>query len=96
MLWGGIVPLPLANELLRKLTPSLEHVTCREPTVTLSRLAISSRLTPCASQSLILEMFSEVNLLGCLRLTKGQHSPAAPPESTECQSNRLINSCFLD
>lgn len=63
---GLIGPLALANGFLRKLIPNLEQVTWREPTVTPSRLAISSRPTPCASQSLILAIFSCVNLLGCL------------------------------
>ena len=32
-----------ARRPFRKLIPNLEHVTCREPTVTSSRLAMSSR-----------------------------------------------------
>ena len=45
----------------RKLIPNLEHVTASEPTVTSSRLAISWRLTPCTTQSLIFSITCGVN-----------------------------------
>ena len=46
-------PLLLSKSCLRKLMPNLEHVTWREPKVTPSDLAISSREIPSATQSLI-------------------------------------------
>ena len=49
--------------------PSLEHVTWRESTVTPSRLAISSRLIPCATSSLIFSITSGVNLTGLFIMT---------------------------
>ena len=55
-------PLPLEYCRVRKLIPNLEHVTCREPTVTSINLAISSQI-PSATQSLIFWMFSGVNLI---------------------------------
>src|SRR6516165_3238440 len=65
---AGILPLTSAvwrRKLLwlrRKLMPSLEHVTLREPTVTPSRLAISSRLIPCPTNSLMFSIACGVNL----------------------------------
>jgi hypothetical protein len=66
---GIVLPLtsavcrePLDKLIRRKLMPSLEHVTWREPTVTPSRLAISSRLIPCATNFLIFSITSPVNL----------------------------------
>ena len=56
-------PRPLEYFRVRKLIPNLEQVTCREPTVTPMNLAISSRETPSATQSLIFWMFSGVNFL---------------------------------
>ena len=53
-------PLPLEYRRVRKLTPNLEHVTWREPTVTPSDLAISSREIPSATQSLIFWMLAGV------------------------------------
>src|SRR6516164_10232491 len=53
---------PLDKIIRRKLMPSLEHVTWREPTVTPSRLAISSRLIPCATNSLMFSIAWGVNL----------------------------------
>ena len=53
---------PLDKLIRRKLMPSLEHVTRREPTVTPSRLAISSRLIPSATNFLIFSITSPVNL----------------------------------
>jgi hypothetical protein len=53
---------PLDKLIRRKLMPSLEHVTWREPTVTPSRLAISSRLIPCATNFLIFSITCAVNL----------------------------------
>ena len=44
---------PLDKIIRRKLMPSLEHVTWSDPTVTPSRLAISSRLIPSATNALI-------------------------------------------
>ena len=41
--------------------PNLEHVAWSEPTVTPSKLAISSRLAPCATNSLIFSVASGVN-----------------------------------
>ena len=45
----------------RKLMPNLEHVTWSDPTVTPSELAISSRLAPCATNSLIFSIACGVN-----------------------------------
>ena len=56
-------PLPLEYCRVRKLTPNLEHVTWREPTVTPSDLAISSREIPSATQSLIFWMLAGVNFV---------------------------------
>src|SRR6516162_7368517 len=53
---------PLDKIIRRKLIPSLEHVTWRDPTITPSRLAISSRLSPSATSSLIFSIGCEVNL----------------------------------
>src|SRR5262249_4732317 len=55
-------PEPLAEIIRRKLIPSLEHVTWSDPTVTPSRLAISSRLIPSATNSLIFSIACGVNL----------------------------------
>ena len=55
-------PEPLAEIIRRKLIPSLEQVTWRDPTVTPSRLAISSRLIPSATNSLIFSIACGVNL----------------------------------
>jgi len=55
-------PEPLVKIIRRKLTPSLEHVTWRDPTVTPSRVAISSRLIPSATNSLMLSITCGVNL----------------------------------
>src|SRR5262249_37843968 len=54
---------PLDKIIRRKLMPSLEHVTWREPTVTPTRLAISSRLIPAATDSLICSITCGVNLM---------------------------------
>src|SRR5262249_13411243 len=51
------------------ITPSLEHVTWRDPTVTPSRLAISPRLIPSATNSLIFSIACGVNLTARLPLT---------------------------
>jgi hypothetical protein len=48
--------------------PSLEHVTWSDPTVTPSRLAISSRLIPCVTNSLIFSIACGVNLTARLPL----------------------------
>ena len=56
-------PLPLEYCRVRKLIPNLEHVTWREPTVTPSDLAISSREIPSATQSLIFWMLAGVNFV---------------------------------
>src|SRR5262249_38943240 len=63
-------PEPLAEIIRRKLTPNLEHVTWREPRVTPSRLAISSRLIPSATNSLIFSITCGVNFMR-LPLTDG-------------------------
>jgi len=55
-------PEPLGKIIRRKLIPNLEHVTWRDPTVTPSRLAISSRLIPAATNSLIFSIACGVNL----------------------------------
>jgi hypothetical protein len=55
-------PEPLAEIIRRKLMPSLEHVTWRDPTVTPTRLAISSRLIPAATNPLIFSIACGVNL----------------------------------
>src|SRR6516165_2544939 len=52
----------LGKIIRRKLIPSLEHVTWRDPTVTPSRLAISSRLIPSPTNSLIFSIACGVNL----------------------------------
>jgi hypothetical protein len=54
---------PLDKIIRRKLMPSLEHVTWREPTVTPTRLAMSSRLIPAATDSLICSITCGVNLM---------------------------------
>jgi hypothetical protein len=52
----------LGKIIRRKLMPSLEHVTWSDPTVTPSRLAISSRLIPSATNSLIFSITCGVYL----------------------------------
>jgi hypothetical protein len=52
---------PLYKIFRRKLMPNLEQVTWSDPTVTPSKLAISSRLTPCATNSLIFSIAWGVN-----------------------------------
>jgi hypothetical protein len=59
---------PLEKIICRKLMPSLEQVTWREPTVTPSRLAIWSRLIPSATNSLIFSIACGVNLTARLPL----------------------------
>ena len=56
--------------------PNLEHVTWSEPTVTSSELAISSRLAPCATNSLIFSIACGVNFAR-LPLAEGWHSSAS-------------------
>jgi hypothetical protein len=56
---------------------NLEHVTWSDPTVTPSRLAISSRLSPSATSSLIFSIACEVNLTR-LPLAGGMAFMAAP------------------
>src|SRR5262249_9523761 len=63
-------PEPSAEIIRRKLMPNLEHVTWRDPTVTPSRLAISSRLIPSATRSLIFSIACGVNFTH-LPLTDG-------------------------
>src|SRR5215831_6220539 len=63
-------PEPSAEIIRRKLMPNLEHVTWRDPTVTPSRLAISSRLIPSATRSLIFSIACGVNFTR-LPLTDG-------------------------
>jgi hypothetical protein len=58
---------PVLGLRVRRLIPSLEQVTWREPTVTPICAEISSRLAPRARRSLICCMHSGVNLLGRLR-----------------------------
>ena len=70
-LTSGVWCEPLDKTIRRKLMPNLEHVTWREPTVTPSRLAISSRLTPCAKNSLIFSIACGVNLTVRLPLAGG-------------------------
>jgi hypothetical protein len=55
-------PKPLAEITRRKLMPNLEQVTWRDPTVTPTRLAISSRLIPTATKPLISSITCGVNL----------------------------------
>ena len=55
---------PLHKLFRRKLIPNLEHVTWSEPTVTSSKLAISTRLAPCAIKSLIFSIACGVNFTG--------------------------------
>jgi hypothetical protein len=62
LLTSAVCREPLDKLIRRKLMPSLEHVTWREPTVTPSRLAISSRLIPCATNFLIFSITCAVNL----------------------------------
>ena len=53
----------MPSELIRrKLMPNLEQVTWRDPTVTPTRLAISSRLIPTATKPLIWSITCGVNL----------------------------------
>src|SRR5438445_1686150 len=54
-------PEPLGKIIRRKLMPNFKHVTWRYPTLTPSRLAISSRLIPWATKSLISSITSGVN-----------------------------------
>jgi len=56
-------PEPLGKIIRRKLTPNLKHVTWRYPTLTPSRLAISSRLIPAATNSLTCSITCGVNLM---------------------------------
>jgi len=70
-LTSGVWCEPLGKIIRRKLMPSLEHVTWREPTVTRSRLAISSRLIPSATNSLIFSIACGVNLTARLPLAGG-------------------------
>jgi hypothetical protein len=63
-------PGPLGKIIRRKLMPSLEHVTWRDPIVTPTRLAISSRPIPAATDSLICSITCGVNLMR-LPLTGG-------------------------
>src|SRR5262249_41306610 len=63
-LTSGVWCEPLNKIIRRKLIPSLEHVTASDPTVTLSRFAISSRLMPSATNSLIFSITCGVNLTG--------------------------------
>ena len=53
---------PLGEIIRRKLMPNLEQVTWSDATVTSSRLAISSRLIPSATNSLIFSIACGVNL----------------------------------
>jgi hypothetical protein len=66
---GIVLPLtssvwcePLDKIIRRKLMPNLEHVTWSDPTVTPIRLAISSRLIPSPTNSLIFSITCGVNL----------------------------------
>jgi len=61
----------LGKIIRRKLIPNLEHVTWRDPTVTPSRLAISSRLIPAATNSLIFSIACGVNLTRLPPLAEG-------------------------
>jgi len=56
-------PEPLAKIIRRKLIPSLEHVTWRDPTVMPSRSAISTRPIPSATNSLIFSITCGVNFV---------------------------------
>ena len=60
--WATGAARAAGSATCRKLTPSLEHVTWRDPTVTPSRVAISSRLIPSATNSLMLSITCGVNL----------------------------------
>jgi hypothetical protein len=67
---GIVLPLtssvwrePLDKIIRRKLMPNLEHVTWSDPTVTPIRLAMSSRLIPAATDSLICSITCGVNLM---------------------------------
>src|SRR5262245_16968171 len=84
-------PLPWAKARLLKLIPNLEQVTCREPTVTSSRLAISSRPTPCVTQPLIFAIFSGVNFLSCLPLTQGASFSRTAAFATDDIFNPLVS-----
>src|SRR5262249_49975241 len=57
--------IPLSNLGRLRLMPSLEQVTCREPTVTSSISAISSRLFPRSTRFLTCSSLSGVNFI-CL------------------------------
>jgi len=81
----------------RKLIPSLEHVTWRDPTVTPARLAISSRLIPAATDSLICSITCGVNLVR-LPLTGGLAFvivTAAPLDVAEVTSAACVCSASL-
>ena len=52
---------PFCRIIRRKLMPNLEHLTWSDPTVTPSKLAISSRLNPCATNTLIFSKARGVN-----------------------------------
>ena len=58
---------PLFTMRRRRLIPSLEQVTAREPTVTPTSSAISSRLLPRSTRFLICCIRSGVNLIGLRR-----------------------------
>jgi len=62
-LTSGVWCEPLDKIIRRKLMPSLEHVTWSDPTVTPSRLAISSRLIPSATNALIFSIACGVNFM---------------------------------
>jgi len=83
---------PLDKIIRRKLMPSLEHVTWREPTVTPTRLAISSRLIPSATNCLIFSIACGVNLTAGLPLAGWLAVVivmAAPLEVAEAHRSRL-------
>jgi hypothetical protein len=90
-------PEPLGKIIRRKLIPSLEHVTWSDPTVTPTRLAMSSRLIPAATDSLICAITCGVNLMR-LPLTGGLAFVivmAAPLEVAEVTSTACVCSASL-
>jgi hypothetical protein len=58
---GAATGSPKRRPRCRRLIPSFEHVTCREPTVTPMSSAISCRLFPFSTRFLICPTFSRVN-----------------------------------
>ena len=71
----------------RKLIPNLEHVTCREPTLTPINLAISCRLFPRSTRFLICWILSGVNFISLPRV---ESCVVYPSVCNICSSSQRI------